>query len=126
MLTRQVVASLGRNLSRFARIEEQLSSARRINRPSDDPIGTVRVLEYRHELRQISQWQAELNNGLRLELGRVRIAQGALDQIVFERSKTGSKQNRLENTSFPLLEQELNVTSLRSDYEDADILELFF
>ena len=46
MLTAQVVGNLGRSLARFARIEEQLSSARRINRPSDDPIGLVRVLEY--------------------------------------------------------------------------------
>jgi flagellin-like hook-associated protein FlgL len=50
--------------------------------------------------------------------------QGALDQILFERSATGSRQVRLEATDFRLLEQELNVTRLRSEYEDADILAL--
>ena len=50
--------------------------------------------------------------------------QGALDQVVFERSRTGSRQIRLEATDYKLLEQHLNVTRLRSEYEDADILAL--
>ena len=50
--------------------------------------------------------------------------QGALDQIVFERSRTGSKQIRLDATDYRLVEQHLNVTRLRSEYEDADILAL--
>jgi flagellar hook-associated protein 3 len=63
MLTAQVIQNLGRNLERFARIEEKLSSARRINRPSDDPIGTVRVLEYRHQLEAIEQYQKDVQFG---------------------------------------------------------------
>ena len=64
MLTAQVILNLGRNLERFARIEEQLSSTRRINRPSDDPIGTVRVLEYRHQEIAIDQYQKDIQFGL--------------------------------------------------------------
>jgi flagellin-like hook-associated protein FlgL len=63
MLTAQVIQNLSRNLARYALIEEQLSSARRINRPSDDPIGTVRVLEYRHELTAIEQYKKDVQFG---------------------------------------------------------------
>jgi flagellin-like hook-associated protein FlgL len=65
----------------------------------------------------------EQNNGELVRATNESI-QGALDQVLFERSGAGSKQVRLEATDFRLLEQELNVTRLRSEYEDADILAL--
>jgi len=83
MLTASVVANLGRNLTRFARIEEQLSSTRRINRPSDDPIGTMRVLEYRHELDQIGQWQKDVQFG-QAWLGGTDSALSSLDNLLIE------------------------------------------
>lgn len=83
MLTASVVANLGRNLSRFARIEEQLASARRINRPSDDPIGTMRVMEYRHELDQIAQWQKDVQFG-QSWLSGTDAALSSLDNLLIE------------------------------------------
>lgn len=63
MIASQVITNLGRSLSQFSRIEEQLSSLRRINRPSDDPIGTVRVLEYRDQLEAIGQYKRDVRSG---------------------------------------------------------------
>lgn len=63
MIASQVIWNLGRSLARFSRIEEQLSSLRRINRPSDDPIGTVRVLEYRDQLQAIAQFKRDVRSG---------------------------------------------------------------
>lgn len=83
MLTAQVVANLGRNLSRFSRMEEQLSSTRRINRPSDDPMGTLRVLEYRHELEQIGQFQKDVQFG-QAWLGGTDQALSSLDDLLIE------------------------------------------
>jgi flagellin-like hook-associated protein FlgL len=63
MLTAQVIGNLGRNLARFATLEEQLSSGRRINRPSDDPAGTARVLEYRVQQQALDQYQKDVRFG---------------------------------------------------------------
>lgn len=47
VLARNVVlANLGRNQQEMLRLQEQLSSGFRINRPSDDPIGANRVLDF--------------------------------------------------------------------------------
>ncbi|UCE24839.1 MAG: flagellar hook-associated protein FlgL [Candidatus Zixiibacteriota bacterium] len=43
-------------LKRFLDMQTQMSSGRRINKPSDDPLGIQRDLDYRHELAKNSQF----------------------------------------------------------------------
>lgn len=63
MVTSQVVFNIQRSLQRFMDVQTSMSSGRRINTPSDDPVGTLRDLGYRTELSKISQFQKNVNQG---------------------------------------------------------------
>ncbi len=64
MINDQVTASLSRSLDRFMRLQTMMSSGRRINQPSDDPIGTQKDLGYRKVLTEISQFKKNISGGL--------------------------------------------------------------
>ncbi len=49
--------------TRQANINEQVSTGRRINRPSDDPLGTMRITNYQTTERQVEQFQRNLERG---------------------------------------------------------------
>ncbi len=63
MMTGQVVFNMQRSLSRFMDLQTNMSSGRRINKPSDDPLGTLRDLGYRTELSKIDQFQRNISQG---------------------------------------------------------------
>jgi len=74
MIFDRAIFNLSRNIERFMRVESVLSTGRRINKPSDDPIGTHHDLNYRSRLSAIEQhlsnisqgigWMATYDNGL--------------------------------------------------------------
>ncbi len=64
MIANQVVYNLGRSLSSYLKTEMQMSTGRRINTPSDDPIGTQQDMRYRTELAEIAQYQENISSGL--------------------------------------------------------------
>jgi flagellar hook-associated protein 3 FlgL len=47
--------------SRLMELNQHASSQKRINRPSDDPVGTARVLDYRSSLAAIDQYRANID-----------------------------------------------------------------
>ena len=57
------LANLQRNLAGMATLQEQLSSQKRINRPSDDPTGTVSALTLRADLRSTEQHRRNADDG---------------------------------------------------------------
>ena len=57
------LANLQRNLAGMATLQEQLSSQKRINRPSDDPTGTVSALTLRSDLRATEQHRRNADDG---------------------------------------------------------------
>jgi flagellar hook-associated protein 3 FlgL len=64
MINSRVVFNMQRSLRRFMNLEINMSSGRRINKPSDDPSGTVRDLTYRTELAKIAQYQKNVGQAL--------------------------------------------------------------
>ncbi len=64
MISNRVVFNMQRSLGRFFDLETQMSSGRRINKPSDDPSGTLRDLNYRTELAKIEQYQKNISQAL--------------------------------------------------------------
>lgn len=58
MLSNNMLSNLNNNLQRMARYQEQLNTQRRINRPSDDPVGFNYAMRYRSELRSNEQFKA--------------------------------------------------------------------
>lgn len=65
MIMDRTIFNLSRNVSRLMEIESQLSTGRRINSPSDDPIGTQHALNYRTRLTEIKQYIGNINSGTR-------------------------------------------------------------
>lgn len=63
MLTDRVVFNMQRSIRRFMDMQTQLSSGRRINKPSDDPLGTQRDLIYRTELKKNEQYRKNIGQG---------------------------------------------------------------
>ena len=64
MISDRVVFNIQRSLSRFLDLQTQQSSGRRINKPSDDPSGTLRDLNYRTELAKIEQYQSNISQAM--------------------------------------------------------------
>ena len=61
MMGNLVNFNMQRSLSRFVELQTQMSSGRRINKPSDDPLGTLRDLYYRAELKSIAQLRRNIS-----------------------------------------------------------------
>ena len=62
MLSRIFLLDLERNATRLIQTQERLSTGRRINRPSDDPIGTSKALHLRLLEKQNEQYQKNIDD----------------------------------------------------------------
>jgi flagellar hook-associated protein 3 FlgL len=60
----RVLANLQRNLAQGAKIQDQLSSGKQLNRPSDSPAGTVSALQLRSESMTSQQYTRNAEDGL--------------------------------------------------------------
>jgi flagellar hook-associated protein 3 FlgL len=63
MLTNTSLSSLQGNLNRMSKLQEQLSTGRIINRPSDNPTGTTSAMRLRSDLRAAQQYQLNAQDG---------------------------------------------------------------
>ncbi len=57
MMSNQIIQNLNIDLARLQDVHEQASTGKRINRPSDDPLGTQRVANLNEALDGIDQFQ---------------------------------------------------------------------
>ncbi len=64
MITNTVAFNTHRAIARFLEMQTQMSSGRRINNPSDDPVGTIRDLDYRAELSKNLQYRGAIDQAL--------------------------------------------------------------
>ncbi len=62
MIADRVLYNLTQSTNRFLRLQTQASSGRRINKPSDDPLGITSDLYYRSRLSDISQFKSNLSH----------------------------------------------------------------
>ncbi len=58
-----VTGNLFKNIDQFLKTQNILSSGKRINKPSDDPIGMSKVLDYRKTLCAIDQYNRNIAHG---------------------------------------------------------------
>jgi flagellar hook-associated protein 3 FlgL len=63
-LTTSTLANLQTNLAKMQRLQEQLSSGRSIQKPSDSPTGTVSALRLRGDIRRSEQLARNAQDGL--------------------------------------------------------------
>ncbi|MFE4712077.1 flagellar hook-associated protein FlgL [Paenibacillus sp. NPDC056722] len=57
MMSMQTLNNLNKNYSNMSNIENQVSTGRKINKPSDDPVGVTYALRYRAELASNDQFK---------------------------------------------------------------------
>jgi flagellar hook-associated protein 3 FlgL len=74
MLSDDAVRQLQANLSRLAQSQEQVSTNRRINRPSDDPVQTGAAITLRDSISELTQYQRNID----LADGKLAATDGAL------------------------------------------------
>jgi len=63
LLSNTVLSNLNRNLDSLMRIQSQLSSGKRISRPSDDPVGTSTAMRLRTRLSETNQYLRNMDQG---------------------------------------------------------------
>jgi len=56
MTANTVLRNLSNNLTRIEKLQDQLSSGKKVSRPSDDPLATIKIMEYRTTLSANSQY----------------------------------------------------------------------
>src|SRR5689334_5993509 len=81
MLTSTLLADLQRITSSLSQSQAQLSSGKRILKPSDDPFGTSQALSYRADLAANKQYQANAIDGAAW-LDAADTALGGITQLV--------------------------------------------
>lgn len=64
MIASQTLFNLSRSLNEFMNIQVEMSTGRRLNKPSDDPIGVQRGLEYRNQLKRLTQYNTNISLGI--------------------------------------------------------------
>lgn len=64
MLNTQLIRNLSNNLSRMDNSQNQLATGRRINRPSDDPVGISYSMRYRSELSANKQYEENVDSSI--------------------------------------------------------------
>ncbi|SDI45043.1 flagellar hook-associated protein FlgL [Natribacillus halophilus] len=57
MISSQTLTNIQNNYGKLANLQEQLSTGKKINRPSQDPVAATSAMQYHTELRGIEQFQ---------------------------------------------------------------------
>lgn len=60
MLSNNMLRNLSKSYESMGKYQEQLSTGKKINRPSDDPVVAMKGINYRSELNQIEQFQRNI------------------------------------------------------------------
>jgi len=64
MMNSQLLLNLNRNLSNIDNLQNQMATGRRINKPSDDPVGISFSLRYRSEIQLNDQYLRNVDSGI--------------------------------------------------------------
>ncbi|MFO7817453.1 MAG: flagellar hook-associated protein FlgL, partial [Desulfovibrionales bacterium] len=57
------ISNLNSSSSKLMELNNQAASQKKINRPSDDPVGTIRVMEYRDSIAALKQYRENIDTG---------------------------------------------------------------
>ncbi|MBP1931502.1 flagellar hook-associated protein FlgL [Ammoniphilus resinae] len=108
MLSNNMLHNLNRSYRSMDKYQDQLSSGKKINRPSDDPVVASRGMLYRSSLNEIEQYKRNAEDGL----GWIDVTDEALNQVtnalhrVRELIVQGSNETYVQ-TSYDAIAQEV-------------------
>jgi flagellar hook-associated protein 3 FlgL len=83
MIFNQSVTNINKHYEKIYKLNEQVSSGKRINRPSDDSLDSGKVLDYRNMLSSIDQYTKNVNRGIAL-LRNTESALAGAEQIFID------------------------------------------
>jgi flagellar hook-associated protein 3 FlgL len=63
MMNNSIILHLQRQNKQLYALQTKIATQKRLNKPSDDPTGMAKVLDYRSQLAVIDQYQNNINNG---------------------------------------------------------------
>lgn len=61
MMFTRALGDVQRGLFRYSQLQQEIATGRRINRPSDDPAGALRILPIRNDLRNLDQLSSNVS-----------------------------------------------------------------
>ena len=64
MMSNQLIRNINNSMLNFERLQTQMSTGRKINKPSDDPVGITYAMRYRKELSDNEQYQKNVDSAL--------------------------------------------------------------
>jgi flagellar hook-associated protein 3 FlgL len=87
MTSQLTISDLNQVFNRLSHTQEELSSGKRINKPSDDPYGTSLALQLNGQLAGLSQYSRNVTDGT----GWVQVSDRVLGNInnIVQRAKRG-------------------------------------
>lgn len=103
MLNSQLLRNLNNNLGRLENLQNQMSTGRKINKPSDDPVGISFSLRYRSEIAENDQYERNVNSAMSwLEysdkmLGQVNDVMQRARELAVQGSNETNPQTALDN-----------------------------
>ena len=101
-----VLNSIYRNTQQLLKLQEMVSTEKRINRPSDDPIGMGKILDYRKILSSIDQYNTNITRG-KTQIDLTESCLEAIDELVLEARRIAVEQSAGELESRPTAAQEV-------------------
>jgi flagellar hook-associated protein 3 FlgL len=111
MMINTVLRDLNNNLSKMTKSQEQLSSGRRINRPSDDPVGIVSALRLRTSLTELDQYKSNAED-----------ASSWLDTTDSSLNESGAVLQRVRELAVSAANDYLTQTERDAIYKEVDQL----
>jgi len=108
MMTTTVKRNLFRQAEQLARKQETMSSGKRINRPSDDPLGFGKVLDYRKTLSSLDQYDRNIQSAK----NRVEFLETTLDGV--EDLIVDAKNWAVNQSGAVTMDREAAITSVQN------------
>jgi flagellar hook-associated protein 3 FlgL len=113
MMTNNMMFQIHRLNSELLAVQEKISSQKRINRPSDDPFGTSRVLDFRSTIAVIDQYQDNISTvKTRIEVSEAAL--GFVDDLLAQ--ARGVAQNN-SNPDISAEKRQLAAAEVKDIYD---------
>lgn len=101
-----VLNSLYKTTQQLLKLQEMVSSQKLINRPSDDPIGMSKILDYRKVLSSIDQYNTNITRG-KTQIDLTESCLEAIDDLVLKARRIAVEQSAGELENRPTAAQEV-------------------
>lgn len=109
MMNSQLLGNINNNLNRMNKLQEQLSTGKKINKPSDDPVGITFALRYRSELKSNEQYTENADSALsQLEYFDTTLGQAGDIMQRFRELVVSGSNGTLEETSRAAIQTEIS------------------